>query len=283
MKRRKILILIGLVLLVSLSITVFAAFMFNRMVSGTAKPAEIVLGDLDYLEYSEIISVEDADTYSSLNTYYTLTDDQYIIADVTEETFSSLKSTLYYSTSTTIEVEDDSINCYATKKRGYDDEADYIYLNQLGFKFNFKSSLDVYLRIEFKDAWISNKVYITTNTIDRKYIPKDEIVDVSPFSYSVNDDWIYDEVNNCAYYKYIIPATCDDVEASNATYSNDYIFQVNPNYWYSQATSIAYREMIIVETSYNVSIVQANRAEKKWDVNFTDLGIERNYKEEATV
>lgn len=283
MKRRKILILVGLVLLVSASITVFAAFMFNRLVSGEAKPAEIVLGDLNYLEYSEIVSVEDADTYNAENTYYTLVNNQYTLADVNEETFSSLKSTLYYSTRAAIEVEEDSINCYATEKRGYDDEEDYIYLNQLGFKFNFKSSLDVYLRIEFKDAWISNKVYITTNTIDRKYIPKDEIVDVSPFSYSVNDDWIYDEVNNCAYYKYIIPATCEDVEAADATYSDDYVFQVNPNYWYSQSTSIAYREMIIVETSYNVSIVQANRAEKKWDVNFTDLGIERNYKEEATV
>lgn len=155
------------------------------------------------------------------------------------------------------------INCYATQKGGYSDETDDIYLNQLGFEFSFQTDIAVYVRVHFEDAWISKKTY-TNGTTNTTYIEKDEIDGKSPFY--VNDtNWIYDEETNCAYLKVMVDPN-DDVE-DNTSYS----FSLDEDYFYNLDKSSSYRESIIVQVSYYVDIVQANRAQQKWGVNLTEI------------
>lgn len=294
--KRKIVLFIGLALLISSIGIVWAMFMFNQTIITESTGGKIVINESDrgFVKYGKYTLVTNTDSFNDSTSYYVYdsVNELYKETPITSSTFDEYvtEGVLYTYDNSDETVQDvntldgETMNCYATVRNGYSDEdSSYPYLNEVGFKFKFKSSIDVYLRIEFKDAWKSKKTYITTNTIDERYVPKDKIEGVSPFSYSVDDnsDWIYDELNNCAYYKYIIPATCEDVNDENAEYSSEYSFRTNPEYWYELGDSIvAYREMIIVEVSYSVSIVQANRAEKKWEVNFDALGIETDYKSE---
>lgn len=286
MRIRKIVLLVTMLISVCSSIVVFGAFFFDKTINGTAEAGKIAVTDRNFLEYGSYTAVTTG-SYSSTTTYYKYnsTANLYTEATITSENFVT-DGTLYtYNDAATnyhtISANSgESLNCYATVRSGNSDEyTNYPYLNRVGLKFKFKSSIDVYLRIEFKDAWKSHKTYVTTSTIDERYITKDKIEGDSPFSYSTDSNWIFDETNDCAYYKYVIPATCDDISATDATTSSDYIFRVNPEYWYTTTANVSYREMIIIELTYNVSIVQANRAEKKWDVDFDDLGIQRTYSE----
>lgn len=284
MKRKLIVLIASVIMFLAINICVFASFAYNGIINGSASTANISVENFKYQKYGEYNQVTSG-SFSASTQYYKFDSSKnlYSKATITSSTFTT-DGTLYTKNTETITdlttVLGESINCYANEREGYADESTtYPYLNELGFEFAFKSSLDVYLRIEFKDAWKTHRTYITTGTIDERYIPKDKIEGDSPFKYSTDSDWIYDEENNCAYYKYIIPKTCTNVNATDATLSDNFTFRVNPNYWYTFDKNIAFRQMVIVELSINVSTVQANRAEKKWGVDFTDLGITPTYKE----
>ena len=165
------------------------------------------------------------------------------------------------------EAEGKYIACYATEKKGWANETDDIYLNQLSLKFSYKTTIDVYVRIHIQDAWISTKTY-TNGLESTTYIEKDKITGKSPFAPLDTENWIYDENTNCIYYK--TKVTVGDEQILNATHE----FKLDSEYFYESSPSTSYREHVIVHVSYYVDIVQANRAEKKWQVDFEDLGIE---------
>ena len=157
----------------------------------------------------------------------------------------------------------DRISCYATKKGGYADESDYYYLNQLGFKFTFTTTVSVYVRIHIADTWLSRKVY-TNGSITENYINKGTINGESPFS--VNDsNWKYVQETGYVYLKFPVSATTNELGESE---THTYTFDVNKDYFYTNTTiSPAFRESVIVETNFYIDIVQANRAGEKWGIN----------------
>lgn len=155
------------------------------------------------------------------------------------------------------------VTCYATEKKGFVEENDeYFHLNQLGFEFSFKTDIDVRVRIHVRDAWISHKVY-PNGSVVKNYISKDklEATGVSPF-YISDGNWFYDETTGYAYLKSVVQA-----HSSEYTYS----FQTNSDYFYTAKDTGGYRESVLVETSFIVDIVQANRAEQKWGVNLESI------------
>lgn len=157
------------------------------------------------------------------------------------------------------------ISCYATKKQGWSSETDDIQLNQLSLKFKYTTTFDVYVRIHIEDAWISTKTY-TNGLVSTTYIEKGKITGVSPFKPS-DTNWVYDEATNCIYYKTRV--IVGDAEKLDETHE----FKLDNTYFYQSSQSTSYREHVMVHVSYYVDIVQANRAEKKWQVSFEELGI----------
>ena len=65
------------------------------------------------------------------------------------------------------------ITCYASEKTGFIGESDYISLNQLGFEFSYTNTLDVYVRVQVQDAWISRKYYSGSSDAKDNYIKRD--------------------------------------------------------------------------------------------------------------
>ena len=112
------------------------------------------------------------------------------------------------------EAEGKYIACYATEKKGWANETDDIYLNQLSLKFSYKTTIDVYVRIHIQDAWISTKTY-TNGLESTTYIEKDKITGKSPFAPLDTENWIYDENTNCIYYK--TKVSVGDEQILNAT------------------------------------------------------------------
>lgn len=152
------------------------------------------------------------------------------------------------------------INCYATEKLGYSDEKSYFELNNLGFQFTFSTNIDVYMRIHIEDAWISHKVY-NNGSIVEQYITKGTTEQgQSPFINELSD-WKFDEDTGYLYYK-------TKVEDSNENQS--FNFKVSDDYFYIPKKSTAFRESILVQVSFTVDIIQANRAEVKWGISNID-------------
>ena len=162
MKKRKIIILTSIISLLSLTCIVFAAFLFNRIISGYANTGnvyEINNRILNYAFYSNKSKAEMQELAS------------------TDEGKETILSNLSTRLATAKRINENSIVCYATKRTGYADEVNEYhlpYLNQLGFSFSFKTSIDVYVRIHFEDAWISKKTYKSGRT-EQNYIVKDQL------------------------------------------------------------------------------------------------------------
>ena len=162
MKKRKIIILISFISLLSLTCIVFAAFIFNRIISGYATTGDVIEINNKILNYAY---------------YADKTKSQMINLVSTEEGKTEVLSNLSSRKQSAVKISGNSIVCYATKRTGYSDEADEYhlpYLNQLGFSFNLKTSIDVYVRIHFEDAWISKKTYKSGRT-EQNYIVKDQL------------------------------------------------------------------------------------------------------------
>ena len=146
------------------------------------------------------------------------------------------------------------VNTYGTQRTGSLAETDnYIYLNQIGFHFEIQTNIDCYVRIKFRDAWISSKLYRGSSTPIVKYTSKKTISGRSPF-YVDNQAWYYDTNDNVAYLK-----TC--ISKRDLAYS--YSFTVNPSYFYIPPTA-SFTERMIVQVSYSLEVIQANRAKAVW-------------------
>jgi len=155
--------------------------------------------------------------------------------------------------------------CYATERGGYSDEVDLQYLNQFGIEFTFQTNIAVYVRVHILDAWYTSRYY--TNSDPKKYyVAKDKIGGTSPFAYNIDtNNWLYDEATNCIYLKHMVTPTSAVLEENRSTYS----FMINPDYFYESSSKV--RESVIVQVSYSVDIVQANRANKKWGIDIDQL------------
>lgn len=238
MKKRKLILIIGSLVLISTMVVTFAAFIFHRAVAGSATTGTIIADEMYFVVYSENDS-----------------------NNVVE-----------------ISAKGKSFNFYATKKQGWSGETDDYQLNQLEIKFTYKTTIDVYVRVHIQDAWISTKTY-TNGIVNTSYIEKDKIKDGSeensPFKPD-SSDWIYDEMTNCIYYKQKVSLTETNGTTTTKLAEKEVTqnFRLNSTYFYKTENSTSYREHVIVQVSYYVDIVQANRAEKKWQVSFKDLGIE---------
>lgn len=222
--KRKIISIIGLVLISSCFITAFAAFIFTRVVDGTANTGTIDVSEMYFGDYSQV-------TNENQEAIYT-------------------------------DAKGESIVCYATKKQGWANETDDIYLNQLSLKFSYETNLAVYVRVHIQDAWISTKTY-TNGNVTTTYIEKDKIDSgQSPF-YIEDENWLYDEATNCIYFRTLVEAS-EDVK--------EHEFRIDSNYYYSfDELSTSYREHVTVQVSYYVDIVQANRAERIWGVDLDNI------------
>lgn len=190
--KRKIIILASIISLLAVSSIVFAAFVFTRIINGTAYTGDVYDVNNKILNYGYYAGLEDDST----------------IDISTDEKKAQVLANLSSRTNDNpTEINSNTIECYATKRTGYDDEyGEYHlpYLNQLGFKFKFKTSIDVYVRIHFEDAWISKKTYRNGKT-EQSYIVKDQLNGV----YEKMNDALVNEENFAAYYvlKQYIPST----------------------------------------------------------------------------
>lgn len=161
-------------------------------------------------------------------------------------------------------VDNNVITVYATEKLGYDDEIENtIYLNELGFQFSFTNKIDVYVRLHIQEAWISHKVY-NNGTVVENNIRQDEKAKAS--NYISNDDWIYDETTGYFYLKTKAKATNEKTNFSFLMSDS-----ADEAYFYEVVKNKNYRESVLVELSFTVDIVQANRAQAKWGVDIDSL------------
>ena len=162
----------------------------------------------------------------------------------------------------------DTITCYASEREVNDSRIDYTvpYLNQIGLKFEFTTKIPVYVRIHIQDAWISTQ-FLSSKSERTRYIPKAQISGASPFSVS-KSEWYYDKDTNIAYLKTMFEPTKD----SNGDYvSQEYTFDVNEGYFYYDTSTQARQKHTTVQVSFTVDIVQANRAEALWNVDFDQM------------
>ncbi len=161
----------------------------------------------------------------------------------------------------------DNVTCFASYRNKEDQRIDYTlpYLNQLGLEFEFTVKIPVYVRIHIQDAWISTQ-FLSSRSERVRYVSKDKISGSSPFMVSSND-WYYDAGQNIVYYKQMFMPAED-----NGVYtSQKFAFNVNEGYYYYDKSAQAAAKITTVQVSFTVDIVQANRAEKLWNVDFSEL------------
>lgn len=246
MKKLKITYILAVCLL-SLSIfVVYAAFMFNQTIVSTAQVGNIRILNKSFVSYAPTVDHTDTATYPGGKA-----DSNYLTA-------------IKQRTTKGVEFEQDSVTCYASEKEGYNEELvpttgntkNYFYLNQLGFKIEFKTDIDVYIRIHFSDAWIRTKTY-NGNTQDPEYVLRDKF-DIE----TSNNKWRYDEATNTQNYTEMIKAS-DDTQS--------FEFNIADDYFYTDTEVIGNgHKSIMVQVSFTVDIIQANRAYKLWGYDPSD-------------
>ena len=162
---------------------------------------------------------------------------------------------------------DNNVTCFASYRNKDDSRIDYDspYLNQLGLEFEFTVNVPVYVRIHIQDAWVSTQ-FLSSKSERVRYVSKDKISGSSPFSID-DPNWYYDSANNIAYYRQMFMPT----EQNGNFTSQNFIFNVNEGYYYYDKSAQAAQKITEVQVSFTVDIVQANRAEKLWDVDFSEL------------
>ena len=246
MSKKKITILVSSVVLSFLLITVFAAFIFKSDILGTAGTGTITLESKSYLDYS--IPNKDSDK----------SDTNALLDRLSQRIPAG-------SEPKRIDASSGSITCYATKRNGYTNEdTSLIYLNQLGFEFSFKASLDSYIRIHFEDNGITKESYITKDKLNSGKSPFSiDTIKATKNGITENPSFVYIEDQNYLYIK-------SPVAGDGAI--NTYSLNIDPNLpYYTLDEGVSFREQILVEVTYIVDIVQANRAEAKWGVSLDEI------------
>ena len=167
----------------------------------------------------------------------------------------------------TLEENANKVTCFASYRNKSDSRIDYTlpYLNQLGLEFEFTVKIPVYVRIHIQDAWVSTQ-FLSSKSERVRYVSKDKISGSSPFMVS-SSDWYYDAGQNIAYYKGMFMPIEDNGEFTSQTFA----FNVNEGYFYYDKSAQAAQKITTVQVSFTIDIVQANRAEKLWNVDFDEL------------
>ena len=171
------------------------------------------------------------------------------------------------ATPAAISTTQNNVTCFASYRNKEDVRIDYSvpYLSQLGLEFSFTTKIPVYVRIHIQDAWISTQ-FLSTRTERIRYISKDKISGSSPFTVT-DDDWYYDASTNVVYHKEMI----EPVIENDVFKTQKFTFNINEGYFYYDKSAQAASKITTVKVSFTVDIVQANRAEKLWEVNFEEL------------
>ena len=153
------------------------------------------------------------------------------------------------------------VNTYGTQRDGsLAETGNYMYFNQLGFDFSIKTKVDCYVRIKFRDAWVSSKLYRGSSTPNERYTPKQQISRRSPF-YVNDEDWYFDAQNNIAYYKGIM---------SSQDSSYNFSFDLDSTYFY-ESDATTYTERMIIQVSYSLEVIQANRIKAVWGISPSEI------------
>jgi len=247
MKRYKLITIIAVCLLLTSITVVFAAFIFNQTVTTTSKLGNIHITGKKFISYAPDIDYTDTTEYPGGKA-----DSKYL------KDIEGRKTT-------GVSFEQDSVICYATRKEGYNEEeaptteegnCNFFYLNQLGFQIKFKTDVAVFVRIHFSDAWIRTKTY-NGNVQDPEFVMRDHF-DLD----STDTNWKYDSKTNTQNYTRLIEASDNERECS---------FVIDPAYFYPNPELSGGHQSIMVQVSFTVDIIQANRAYKVWGYNPTNL------------
>ena len=263
MKKFKIIYLVAVCLLCCLIGVVYAAFMFNQTVNGTAKVGNISTLTKGFVTYAPGYDTENEE-FEGLSRADYDSDDEYLAA---------LKARV----ATPNAINANSVLCYATEKLASSEErSDCFYLNQLGFRFDVAASVDVFVRIHFEDAWILEKT-VGGNTLEPQYIRKAQLSSNNyPFKQATNNaDWYYDQETNSVYFKHIIDsdAVTEDTDTAG-NYIHTFSYDVKSDYFYTQEENavINGHQAVLVEVSFAIDVVQANRAMAIWQVDPLTIG-----------
>lgn len=235
MKKEKIIIILIAIATLILPITIYAAYTSIRNIIADAETGSITIA-------------ADAKNF----VIYTYDD---------PNTAENEASTLLCPTSTNnsdYAISNGKINCYATKKIENSYLEEYIQLNQLGLRFAFNNTIDVYIRVRIEDSWISTKLY-RNGTVRSQVILKDSASLADALG---SEDWIYDEHSGYIYYRAKVQKSTDLTALE---------IKFNSNYLYETPQVTAYTESVAVTIGYEIDIVQANRAETKWDVDLDTI------------
>jgi hypothetical protein len=247
MKKLKITYILAVCLLCLSIFVVYAAFMFNQTITTTGQVGNVRILNKSFISYAPTVDVSDTTTYPGGKA-----DQAYLNA-------------IKQRAATGTEFEQASVTCYASEKEGYNEELiptstgnkNFFYLNQLGFKIEFTTDIDVYIRIHFSDAWIKTKTY-NGNTQDPEYVLRDQ------FDLEASDNkWRYDEATNTQNYTEIIKASPNTTQSFEFNIANDYFYTDN------EVLGNGHKS-IMVQVSFTVDIIQANRAYKLWGYDPTD-------------
>lgn len=156
---------------------------------------------------------------------------------------------------------DNTLTCYASKIRSYD-TLGYVEFSKLKTTINYKADINTRIRVKIQDVWISNKVYSTgreiNNIIAKQQVDEDSQNTIIPFTFSA--DWEYDLSSGYAYYKNTVK--------KGSSISLDFIENYNASdaYYYPSISGAGFHETILVQLSFKIDIVQANRASSVWGV-----------------
>lgn len=263
MKKFKIIYLVAVCLLCCLIGVVYAAFMFNQAVNGTAKVGNISTLTKGFVTYAPGYDTENEE-FEGLSRADYDSDELYLAALKARE-------------ATPNAINANSVLCYATEKLASSEErSDCFYLNQLGFRFDVAASVDVFVRIHFEDAWILEKT-VGGNTLEPQYIRKAQLSSTNyPFKQATNNaDWYYDQETNSVYFKHIIDsdAVTEDTDTAG-NYIHTFSYDVKSDYFYTQEENavINGHQAVLVEVSFAIDVVQANRAMAIWQVDPLTIG-----------
>jgi len=272
MSKRKLIIspiICSLVIIISI-VAIFGAFLFEEKATVNNDLAYITTINKGFVTYAP----------------GEVTNNAYTGIDRGNMTTDAFLTALKQRKSKPQNIDTSSIVCYATEKIASNEENNNrFYLNQLGFRFDVAASLDIFVRIHFEDAWILQKT-VGVTTLPEQYIRKAALNESYPFQSQEGDkDWYFDSHTNSVYYKHVIDSDEETEnreiigkdDSNNPIYGNyihSFSYDVNPNYFYINPDDavINGHQAVLVEVSFAIEVVQANRAHAIWGVDPLTIG-----------
>lgn len=136
------------------------------------------------------------------------------------------------------------MTCYASEKTGYTGEDQYMSLNQLGFEFSYTNSIDVYVRVQVLDTWISRKYYSGSQEAKDTYISRDNST-----RYVATTD-----VNETNYSNYF---TISATKATSYTSGNTYYTYDSTSKIYTENANVSSKTSFTENNYYILTVTKA--------------------------